>query len=379
MFERILEAQIAKKWLSGKAILILGARQVGKTTLVREFLRKRGLWEQTRHFNCDNPTDREALAQKDFAWLDKLTGSARIVFIDEAQKVPNIGQSLKLLVDAYGREKQLIVSGSSSIHLMDQTQEALTGRKWTFHLYPLSLEEIYADKDPLLLHKELEERMIYGSYPEVVTINGFSEKRELLAELVSGYLYKDIYEFQLVKKPRMLDQLFKALALQLGSEVSYHELSNLLGIDKNTIERYVDLLEKNFVLFRLPPFFRNKRKELSKKHKIFFYDTGIRNAVLGDFRPLDSRTDRGALWENLLMTERLKFRTYHKVMCRPYFWRTYSQQEIDLVEECAEGVRAFEFKWSDARRPPAPAAWRERYPEASYEVITPSQLGGFVL
>ncbi len=378
MYARILEAQIQQKWHSGKVILLLGARQVGKTTLVKSYLQRKKLWERTRSFNCDNPSDRDALDQKDFSYLANLVGAAEVIFIDEAQKVPSIGQTLKLLVDAYGKEKQIIVSGSSSIHLMDKTQEPLTGRKWTFYLYPLSLEEIHPDKNPLELQKSLEERMIYGSYPEVVTAKGFSEKRDVLIELVSSYLYKDIYEFQLVKKPKVLDRLFKALALQIGSEVSYYELSNLLGVDKNTVEHYVDLLEKNFVLFRLPPFFRNKRKELSKKRKIFFFDTGLRNAILGDFRPLSSRTDRGALWENLMMVERLKFRVYHKILCRPYFWRTYQQQEIDLVEECPGGIRAFEFKWNDKRLPKVPTAWLANYPEAAYEVITPSRLEGFV-
>ena len=287
MYARFLVSELKRRWFSGKAILLTGARQTGKTTLIKAFLASEGHLEHTRFFNCDNITDREMLREKDLDFLIQLVGNARVIFIDEGQKVPGIGETLKLLVDHFGGEKQLVVTGSSSINLLNQTQEPLTGRKWVYQLYPLSLAEIYPNGDFLSALKGLEERLIYGSYPEIVNTTGFGDKAERLTELTSSYLYKDILEFQQVKNPDVLTRLLKALALQVGNEVAYNELASLVGIDKNTVERYVDLLEKNFVLFRLPPYFQNKRKEISKMRKVFFYDNGVRNALLNNFLPLE--------------------------------------------------------------------------------------------
>lgn len=379
MYARLLSSQLEKKWFSGKVIIVTGARQVGKTTLINAFIEEKGLSDKRLFFNCDNPSDRSFLSQKDIENLIGLIGDAKIIFIDEGQKVSSIGQTLKLLVDYYGKEKQIIVSGSSSINLLSQTQEALTGRKWVFHLYPLSLEEVYPDKNMLLLSKELEEKMIFGMYPEVITLKDRDDKIDLLEELCSSYLYKDIFEFQQIKNPDILYQLLKALALQIGSEVSNQELAQLLGIDKNTVERYIDLLEKNFVIFRLRPFFKNKRKEISKKKKIFFYDTGIRNTIISDYRPLDSRTDKGSLWENFIIAERMKFRHYHRIRCQAHFWRTLQRQEVDLIEECEGGIHAYEIKWNPKKAVKIPVGWKKAYPAAKFEWITPLSLLGFVI
>lgn len=377
MYARFLASELRRRWFSGKAILLTGARQTGKTTLVKTFLETEGFKDQTRFFNCDNVTDRELLREKNLEFLIQLVGKARVVFIDEGQKVQGIGETLKLLVDHFGLEKQVIVTGSSSINLLNQTQEPLTGRKWVYHLYPLSLEEIYPAGDLLSAVKGLEERLIYGSYPEIASTADSSDKAERLGELTSSYLYKDIFEFQQIKNPDVLFRLLKALALQIGREVAYNELGTLVGIDKNTVERYVDLLEKSFVLFRLPPYFQNKRKEISKMRKIFFYDNGVRNALLNNFLPLDSRDDVGALWENFMITERLKYRASRKIGAHAYFWRTYPGAEVDLVEEREGKLYGYEFKWSPTKAVfKAPAAWQQ-IPDAEFQCIHRENFTGF--
>lgn len=373
MYKRILQQTITKKFFSGKILIIVGARQTGKTTLSLELL-KRFPKEQIRSFNCDNPTDREELFNKDIEFLKQLVGEAKIVFIDEAQKVENIGETLKLLVDFYKKKKQIIVTGSSSLNLLDNTQEPLTGRKYTYWLFPLSLEEMYPDKNYLKLTKELEGLVVLGCYPEVVSQKSFKEKKELLRELASSYIYKDILGFQEIKGPDVLVKLLKALALQIGSEVSYNELSNIVKIDKKTIERYIQLLEKNFVVFTLKPFTKNRRREISKLRKVYFYDTGIRNAIINNFNFLDSRRDVGALWENFLLVERMKFRFYNELDREQYFWRTYDGNEIDLVEEASGKLRGYEFKWGPAKKKAKQnLPWLD-----SYRVITKKDLVSFV-
>ena len=377
MFARFLVSELKRRWFSGKVLLLTGARQTGKTTLVKAFLADEGYLPHTRFFNCDNITDRALLQGKDLAFLIQLVGNFKVIFIDEGQKVPGIGETLKLLVDHFGKEKQLIITGSSSINLLNQTQEPLTGRKWVYQLYPLSLGEIYPNGDLLPALKALEERLVYGSYPEIVNTTGLDDKAERLTELSSSYLYKDIFEFQQVKNPDVLVRLLKALALQIGSEVAYNELASLVGIDKNTVERYVDLLEKNFVLFRLPPYFQNKRKEISKMRKVFFYDTGVRNALLNNFLPLDSRNDVGALWENFMIVERLKYRSKHKIGADAYFWKTYPGAEVDLVEARDGKLYGYEFKWSPSKTVfKAPAAWAQM-PDTEFQCIHRENFPGF--
>jgi len=374
MYKRILEQTISEKFFKGKIIILVGARQTGKTTLSLKLMKKFSQ-QEIRLFNCDNPTDREELANKDLEFLKQLIGDAKVIFIDEAQKVENIGETLKLLVDCYKKKKQVLVTGSSSLNLLDYTQESLTGRKYIYKLFPLSLKEIYPDENYLKIIKELESLMIFGSYPEVVSETSFEEKKELLKELASSYIYKDILGFQEVKSPDLLVKLLKALALQIGSQVSYNELSNILDIDKKTIERYIQLLEKNFVIFRLKPFTKNKRREISKLKKIYFYDIGIRNAVINNFNFLDTRKDVGMLWENFMIVERMRFRLYNKIDAEQYFWRTYDGKEIDLIEEESDKLHGYEFKWNLKRATKKQNfSWLD-----SYKLIDRKSLKSFVL
>lgn len=338
-FKRTIEDKIKEKFFSGKVIIIVGARQVGKTTLGNRITEG----YKTRVFNCDNPTERALLNNKDIEFLKGLVKDTEIIFIDEAQKVKSIGETLKLLVEHFKDKKQIIVTGSSSINLLDKTQEPLTGRKYVFNLFPLSLDEIYKDK--LELIKMFEQNLIFGSYPEVAKEESFDKKIELLKELSTSYLYKDIFEFQEVKNPDLIFNLLKALALQIGNEVSYNGLSNILGVDKKTVERYVNLLEKNFIVFRLSPFTKNKRREISKLRKIYFFDLGIRNAIINNFNFIESRGDAGQLFENFCILERMKYREYNKIYVNQYFWRTYDGAEVDLVEERSGKLFAFEFKF----------------------------------
>jgi uncharacterized protein len=376
MYQRLLKNQIKKDFLKGKVIIISGARQTGKTTLALDVIQNQG---KTKIFNCDNPSDREILSGKDLEFLIKLVGEANIILIDEGQKVENLGQTLKLLVDYYKNKKQIIVTGSSSFNLLDQTQEALTGRKFVHYLFPLSLEELYPDKDLLKISKELEALLVFGSYPEISNQNSFAEKENRLRNLAESYLYKDILQFQQIKNASLIGNLLKALALQIGGEVSYNELSNLLSVDKKTVERYINILEKNYIIFRLPPFSKNKRKEISKLKKIYFYDLGIRNAIINNFNFLSSRSDAGALWENFILAERLKFQKYHQLHSNNYFWRTYEGAKIDLIEEREGKLFGYEFKWNDRKaKNKAPKEW-QKYTQASYEIITPKEIGGFVI
>ena len=268
MYARLLKKQLVKNLFKGKALIVVGARQTGKTTLameiIDEFKKKRGV----KIFNCDNPTDRGLLNNRDIEFLSKVIGESNIVLIDEGQKIGTAGQTIKLLVDHYKKEKQFIVTGSSSFNLLEKTEEALTGRKFVFHLFPLSFEEINPQRDMLAGIKELDNILVYGSYPEIASQSSFEKKRILLQEITSSYLFKDVLEFQQLKNSGLIDKMLKALAFQIGSEVSYNELSNLLEVNKKTVERYVDLLEKNFIIFRLSPYFRNRRREIAKLKKI---------------------------------------------------------------------------------------------------------------
>ena len=364
---------LESRFFKGKVLILAGPRQVGKTTLVLEILKKYSK-EEIVQFNCDDPDERALLSNKNIEKLKSLIGKAKIIFIDEGQKVETIGQTLKLLVDHYRKKKQIIVTGSSSFNLLDNTEEALTGRKYVYYLYPLSFEEIYHSGNLLRLQKELENFMVFGNYPEVVNSSSIDEKAEGLKNLAGSYLYKDILEFQQVKSSDFLRRLLKALALQVGSEVSYTEISGLLGVDKKTVERYVDLLEKNFIVFRLPPYFSNPRKEISKLRKIYFYDVGIRNAIINNFNMLDSRNDQGALWENLAIIERMKYQAYHGIYSNNYFWRSYALAEVDWVEERGGSVHGFEIKWKKKKRNAVPKDWANR----AYKVVTPENLEEFV-
>lgn len=378
MFEREIEKPIKKDFFKGKALIIVGARQTGKTSLVEKLIKNSKYESKTISFNCDFIDDREQLNNVNLTRLEKVIGKHKIVFIDEGQKVQTIGQTLKILVDHYKKEKQIIVTGSSSLNLLDRTEEPLTGRKFVFRLYPLSIREIYLDKDLYKIHKELEEYLIFGSYPDVVNNSSFKEKTRVLKELTSSNLYKDILEFQSVKSSSILVKLLKLLSLQIGKEVSYHEISSTLGIDLRTIERYVDLLEKNFIVFRLPPYSMNKRREISRMNKIYFYDLGIRNALISNFNLLENRNDIGELFENFMITERLKYREYNQIYGDQYFWRTYDGSEVDLVEDRNGKLFGYEFKWKEKKWGKKPVKWLE-YKNSSYNFITRDNLEKFIL
>lgn len=377
MYNRILEQNLKSSLFKGKIVIITGARQTGKTTLAMKLINTLNL-KQVRLFNGDNPADRELLSDKSLEFLENLIGDAKIIFIDEGQKIETIGQTLKLLVDKYKNEKQIIVTGSSSFNLLDKTEEPLTGRKNVFHLFPLSLEEIYPEKNLAEILKNLEQYLIFGNYPEVSEKNSFDEKRKTLMEISSSYLYKDILEYQGIKKSGALVGLLKALALQIGSEVSYSELANLTNLNKKTVESYIDILEKNYIIFLLAPYAKNKRKIISKLKKIYFYDLGIRNAVINNFSFLPDRADVGALWENFAAVERLKFQHYHEIYAENYFWRTYDGSEVDWVEEQNGKALGFEFKWNEKRKTRESIFWKE-FSNSPVKIIAPKDITGFVI
>ncbi|MFA5776818.1 MAG: ATP-binding protein [Patescibacteria group bacterium] len=375
MFKRVIQGSINGDFFKGKAIVIVGARQVGKTTLVNQILSD--CVKSIKRFNADDPADRELLENKNLEVLKQIIGGSEIIFIDEAQKVSDAGNMLKLLIDYYKKSKQFIVTGSSSLNLLDATSESLTGRKFTYTLFPLSLEETYVDKNLLDIRKNLESHLIYGMYPEVVMQTSFEDKARILHEVSSSYLYKDIFDYQEVRNPSVLNALLKALALQIGSEVSYSEVSKLIGVDVKTVGRYIDLLEKSYVLFRMSAYTTGKRREISKNKKVYFYDVGIRNSVIDNFSEIDSRNDVGVLWENFLIVERMKFKSYHTIYNKQFFWRTYDGSEIDLVEEGSGKLSGYEIKWGD-KKPTVPEKWRE-YKNSSYQVINRDSLLDFVL
>ncbi len=339
MIDRYLEKVILKKLNRGKAIIIIGARQVGKTTLIKSLLNEKDFL----FLDGDDPTVRNLMSEPSTEEIRSIIGKHKIIFLDEAQRIDKIGLTLEIITDQF-KDVQLLVCGSSSFDLGNALNEPLTGRKWEYELFPITWEEHQNNIGLIKSEQQLESRLLYGLYPEV--INNPGEEQEVLSELVNSYLYRDILAFSGLRKPEVLEQLLQALALQMSSEVNYNELSQLIGISKNTVQNYIDILEKGFVIFRLDSFSRNLRNEIKKNKKIYFYDNGVRNTIIGNFKPLDLREDKGALWENFLISERLKQNKYKNPFTKMYFWRTKQQQEIDLVEIKADDIYAFEFKWS---------------------------------
>ena len=373
MIERLLRDLIEKRLYRNKAIIIVGPRQVGKTTLLRMLVadtqRKVLMW------NCDEPDVRRKLAEPTSTELRAEIGDADLILIDEAQRVKNIGITLKLMIDNFP-EKQLVVTGSSAIELSNSINEPLTGRKYEYAMYPFSAEELINEFGAQDERRMLERRLVYGSYPEVV--NNAGEEREVLTDLVGSYLYKDIFSFQDVRKPEVIEQLLQALALQVGSEVSFNELGRLLGLNSVTVQRYIDLLEKSFVVFHLRSFSRNVRSELKKSRKIYFWDNGVRNAIIGDFKSLGLRPDVGALWENYVISERLKHNAYNSFYGKSHFWRTQLQQEVDYVEDIDGALHAYEFKWSKTKQPRLTETFAKNYPDHTFEVVSPDNYQDFV-
>lgn len=373
MIERRLKQLILPRLFRGKAIVLTGSRQVGKTTLLQMLMKETD--RKVLYWNCDEPDIRQKLSNSTSTQLKSETASAELILIDEAQRVPNIGVTLKLLVDNLP-DKQVIVTGSSALELSNSLNEPLTGRKYEYNMFPFSAEELIEYQNGTEERRLLERRMLFGSYPEVVNQPG--EERETLTNLMNSYLYKDVFAFQDVRKPEIVEQLLQALALQIGSEVSFNELSRLLGLNSQTVQRYVDLLEKSFVVFHLRSFSRNLRNELKKSRKIYFYDNGIRNAVLGDFKPLQLRQDTSSLWENYLVSERMKHNSYSLFYGKSYFWRTQQQQEVDYLEDIDGVLHTFEFKWSVNKQPKLTETFAKNYPNHIFSIVNPENYQDFV-
>ncbi|ASS49536.1 MAG: ATPase [Candidatus Fluviicola riflensis] len=364
MLNRIIVDNIRKRLSDRKVIVILGSRQVGKTTLFHQLF---GDNHEVLWWNGDESDVRIALENTSSTKLKTLIGNHPIVVIDEAQRIDNIGLAAKLIYDTIPNVKVLL-SGSSAFEIKNKTNEPLTGRKWEYQLFPFSFAEMVNHHGLLEERRMLEHRLVYGYYPEVVMQN--ADAKSSLAQITSSYLYKDILMLENIHKAEKLERLVQALAFQIGHQVSYNELSQTCGLDNQTVEKYIDLLEKSFVVFRIPSFSRNIRNELKKSRKIYFYDNGIRNAVIKQFNPLDLRNDEGALWENFLVSERMKYINYNFHYCNRYFWRTHAQQEIDYVEDKDGLLSAFEFKWNPKKaKAKMPKAFGEAYPNSEFKII----------
>lgn len=375
MIQRTLQTVIAKYIGNGKAILLVGARQVGKSTLfhlLTDSMDNPVLW-----LNCDQSTTQALLTNPSLMDLRMLIATNKTIVIDEAQRVENIGLTLKLITDNFP-EVQLLVTGSSSLGLHDRLNEPLTGRKIEYFLFPISTEEIYHAEGVVPVKERLPQRLIYGSYPDV--LYGALPQEKALCELAESYLYKDVLEIEGLRKPAVLQKLLTALALQVGSEVSYNELSRTVGIDSKTIEKYIDILEKCFIVFRLNSYSRNLRTELTKGKKIYFYDLGIRNAILSNFSPIDMRMDIGALWENFFIVERMKYNHYADRAVNTYFWRTSDKQEIDYIEESNGELHLFEMKWNAKKQnTKIPNQFLNTYHPAHSDIITPDNYLQFLI
>lgn len=363
------------EWIKpGKVLLIYGPRQVGKTTLLKHFLANSAL--VTHLESGEDIRVREIFEIGDFRRILEFVQDYDLVAIDEAQKIPHIGEGLKIISD-HAPSVRVIVTGSSSFELAGQVGEPLTGRKTTLTLFPVSQLELKELYNPFELKQHLEQWLVYGSYPEVAAAHTDSERKQLVTEITNSYLLKDILALDKVKNSKIILDLLRLLAFQVGSEVSLSELGRQLGIDYKTVARYLDILEQSFVIINVRGYSRNLRKEITKKSKYFFYDIGIRNAIIANFNPLHLRDDVGKLWENFLVIERLKKQAYTNIYSNNYFWRTWGGQELDWVEERDGKLHGYEFKWSKATVR-APSKWKEYYPESMFTVVTPENYLDFV-
>lgn len=363
--DRYVKQDIIDHIKPNKVVVIYGPRRVGKTTLVKEIAEK--LPEKALYITGDDIDMQQILSVQSVENINRVIGMKRMIIIDEAQRIPSIGHTLKLMVDMIPGIK-VIATGSSSFELSHQVGEPLVGRAWRYTLYPIAQLELQANETPFESSQQLQSRLIFGAYPEVLLTKGEREKRELLNSIIDGALFKDVFMLEGVKKPAKITQLAQLIALQIGNQVSLSELSRALSINFATVERYLDLLEKTFVIVRVYGFSRNLRKEITKTCRYYFWDNGIRNALINNFNPITIRTDIGQLWENYVFIERMKKRTYQHIYSNIYFWRTHDRQEIDMVEERGGKLYGIECKWSP-KKLAAPRDWRKRYPEAEFMVV----------
>jgi uncharacterized protein len=376
MIQRALYPILYDRLLNSRQVVLLfGPRQVGKTTLVQDIFAT--LPGRKLEINADLMPFTEVLSSRDLSKLRGLVAGYDYLFIDEAQRIPEIGINLKILHDQVP-DLRIIATGSSSLDLASKTREPLTGRTWTHHLFPVGISELAATRNRFELDTLLDEYLMFGGYPGVLKLGNYVDKRNYLIELTSAYLYKDVLELMFVKNPAKMRDLLRLLAYQIGSEVSLNELSNTLKIHRDTVVNYMDLLEKAFVIFRLSGYSRNLRKEISRHDKVFFWDLGVRNALIGNFSPLHDRDDTGRLWENFLLTERIKSQTYGQTHANRFFWRTYTGAELDYVEERDGQLYGYEFKWSQ-KTVKAPAAWLDAYPGAVFQVVNRDNYLDFLL
>lgn len=367
IYERILEAEITKLIGKNKVLLIIGTRRIGKTILVEKI--KSTFSGESLLLNAEDFDVQELLKNRSAANYKKIIGKATLLVIDEAQVIADIGAILKLMIDS-NPALTIIATGSSSFDLLNKAGDPLTGRQYQFHLYPLSQLEIKAQETYIETIQHLEERLIYGSYPELFQLSSYREKAEYLQQLIQSYLLKDILAYEGIRNSDKIIRLLRLIAFQLGNEVSYTELGTQLGMSKNTVESYLDLLAKVFIVYKLPAYSTNQRKEISKGSKWYFYDNGIRNAIINDFRLLALRKDTGALWENYLIAERIKKNAYNGEHVQYYFWRNYNQQEVDLIEMSNGKISGYEFKFSPGKKVKAPVAFTTTYPDAGFELIS---------
>jgi predicted AAA+ superfamily ATPase len=373
MIERLLYKSIEDKLFKGKIIVLLGARQVGKTTLLKQMLQKQEhvLWLNGDEMQVQNLFDNASADRL----LSEFNGN-KIVILDEAQRIRNIGLRLKLVADS-DSDIQIIATGSSAFEFANKVNEPLTGRKWEYQLFPLSFGEMAAHHGKMKEMRMLPHRIIYGYYPEVVMNDG--DEMETLKPLTDAYLYKDILSWENIKHPDKLHTLLRALAYQIGSQVSLNELGQMCSMDSKTVERYITLLEQCYIIFRLPSYSRNLRNELKTSRKIYFYDNGIRNALIADFNAPEIRQDVGALWENFVISERMKSNGYYRRWVNRYFWRTKQQQEIDYLEEGGGKLHAYEIKWNPKAKASFTKTFSDAYPQADFQVVTPENIADFLL
>jgi uncharacterized protein len=373
MVTRLLKDKLLARMNDHKSLIILGPRQSGKTTLVKSLTDQAGipvLW-----WNGDDFQVRSMLSQLSVANLQGLIGNSPLLVIDEAQRIENIGLCIKIIVDNIPGVK-VIATGSSAFELANRINEPMTGRKWEYVLLPFSYKEMVNYHGELKEQSSLNHRMVFGYYPEVISNPG--HEKEILRQLADSYLYKDILTWEKIHKPDRMEKLARALAFQVGNQVSYQELGQITGLDNETVEKYIDLLEKAFIVYRLGTLSRNLRNELKSTRKIYFFDNGIRNALINSFNPVGMRDDTGALWENFLMTERLKYIHTHDFWCNRYFWRTHAQQEIDYIEEYNGKMHAYEFKVNPKGKGKIPAAFLKAYSENEASIITPENFRTFL-